>query len=116
MKNINWKYLIITLGLFSCEGVVGGSGYVFTTDKEPLDSVKVIIFLNDKVHDSTYSDNKGFFRGTEFVGCVPNCPEVKFKFKKAGFETKIFDFEKYWAETGQQPHLEDNLTILLTKD
>lgn len=108
--------LLTCLLVLSCEGIVGGDGYVHSNvDDHPLDSVIVVIYLDEKLYDSTYTDNNGFFQASEFVGCVPNCPNVKLEFKKKGYKTMRLDFQKYWKETNQSPHLEDSLRIELTK-
>jgi hypothetical protein len=108
-------FISINLLFFSCEGIVGGDGYVYSSEGNiPLDSVTVVIYLDEKVHNTTYSESNGFFRGSEFVGCVPNCPTVKLEFRKQGYKSRILDFKKYFKETDQDMQL-DSLIVILEK-
>jgi len=101
--------------LTSCEGIVGGDGKIYSsTTKEPLDSVEVMLYLNGHPQELTYSDSTGFFRGSEFVGCVPSCPDAIVKLKKNGFETMTIDFKKFWKENEFNSQTRDNMKIFLT--
>lgn len=119
MKKI-FQYYILFTSLFllpSCEGIVGGDGYLYDSKtKYPIKGVRVILFLNDKAHDTCYSDEKGFFRGSKFVGCVPNCPCAKLVMTKDSFKTMTINFKEYWTKNNYGPKLQDSLTIFLERD
>jgi hypothetical protein len=87
-------FLLIAYGLIGCEGIVGGDGYVYASSTmKPLNNVKVFIYHNNHLNDSTITDSLGFYRGGRFVGCVPKCPSVKIKYIKDGFITMTIDFD-----------------------
>jgi hypothetical protein len=106
--------IILVCALTACEGIVGGDGRIYSlVTKDPLDSVEVVLYLNDHAGTPTYSDQSGFFRGSKFVGCVPSCPDAKVELKKDGYETKIIDFNEFWKENEYNPHLRDSLVIFM---
>lgn len=96
------KYICFTIafffiiGLTSCEGIVGDSGHVYSmSTKEPLDSVKITLLIDNLSSQMTYTDSTGYFENTRFVGCTPKCPNSKLKFVKKGYKTLLIDVEKY---------------------
>lgn len=111
-------FVLIFFGLLStmlaCEGVVGGDGYIYNSKTNiPLSEVKVVFFLNNKVQDSCYSDEKGFFRASLFVGCVPRCPSAKISLTKNGFKSLTVDFDEYWKNNDYNSISRDSLILHL---
>lgn len=100
--------------MFGCEGIVGGDGYIYNSRTSvPLAKVKVVLLLNNKVKDSCYSDEKGFFWGSQFVGCVPTCPSAKIVLTKDGFKSLTIDFDEYWKSHEYNPTIRDSLILHL---
>lgn len=101
--------------LLACEGIVGGDGHIYDSKtKLPLKGVKVVLLLDDNIADSCYSDEQGFFRGSLFVGCVPNCPDAKIVLTKDGFDVLTIDFDEYWEKHNHNPVSKDSLILHLT--
>jgi hypothetical protein len=91
---ITFSFLLLVFGPIGCEGIVGGDGYVYASNTmKPLNNVKVLIYLNNHLNDSTLTDSLGFYRGGKFVGCVPKCPSTKMMFIKDGYFTTSVDFD-----------------------
>ena len=100
--------------VLACEGVVGGDGCIYNSKTNtPLEHVKVVFLLDDKVRDSCYFDEKGFFRGSEFVGCVPKCPNAKIILTKEGFRMLTIDFDEYWDKNAYGRVSRDSLILYL---
>ncbi len=100
--------------MLACEGIVGGDGYIYNLKTNiPIKDVKVVLLINDKVRDSCYSDEKGFFKGSIFVGCVPKFPNAKIILTKDGFNMLSIDFEKYWEENSNNIISRDSLILHL---
>ena len=103
---------LIPMFLTACEGIVGGDGTVIEkVSKEPIEGVQVILYLDGHPHDTSISDSLGQFRGSEFVGCVPDCPKATIKLTKPRYKSKVIDFEEFWKENAFDPSLRDNLTV-----
>ena len=117
MKKIIKTISIYTLIIFlftSCEGIVGDDGYIFSTEtKKPIENAMVILFLNDKPSDTSYTDKNGFFKATDFVGCVPNCPTAKILISKKNYFSKKIDINKYWKKN--KPQINMNLYLVPKK-
>lgn len=114
---INYTLVAFIFFLISCEGIVGGDGYLYDSKtKVPLKDVQVVLFLNDNPHDTCVSDSTGFFRGSEFVGCVPDCPCAKIVISKDSFITKTIDFNEYWKKNDYSHKLRDSIIIFLNRN
>jgi hypothetical protein len=101
--------------LTACEGIVGGDVNIYSVDtKKPLDSVRVVLYLNDTPVDTSLSDDMGYFRGSRFVGCVPSCPDATLIITKDGYETKTIDFKKYFEEQEFSSLARDSMKVFLT--
>jgi hypothetical protein len=110
-------FLTLISLLTSCEGIVGGSGYVYdTTTKNPLKGVRVVLLLNDNPCDTNYSDKRGFFKGGRFVGCVPRCPCAKIILTKDSFKSLTVDFDEYWKNNSYNWRLRDSMRVFLERD
>lgn len=95
-KNV---FLSLILVLTSCEGIVGGDGYLYDSKtKKPIKNVRVVLHLNDVARDTCYSNEMGFFSGSQFVGCVPNCPCAKIIMTKDSFKTLVINFDEDWIK------------------
>nr|WP_294859181.1 hypothetical protein [uncultured Fluviicola sp.] len=98
MKFIKQGFIIAAGFLMaSCEGVVGSSGYVYSSKtNKPLGDVSVELYVDQKKTDAISTKADGYFVADEFVGCVPKCPCAKLVFLKSGFKPKeIPDVEAY---------------------
>ncbi len=88
-------FLVAASVISSCEGIVGDEADVYDTKtQQPLKDVKVIHYLDDRPHDTTFTDNKGTFDAGIFVGCVPECPTAKVVLSKEGFHTVTYVFKE----------------------
>ncbi len=88
VKNFCIFYLLILL--VSCEGIIHGDGKIISAINQlPIDSVKINWF--DKI---VYSDKNGNFSFHEFVGCVPECPDLELVLTKQGYESKYINLSK----------------------
>ncbi|TCC93271.1 hypothetical protein EZ428_00415 [Pedobacter frigiditerrae] len=111
-------FTIVFFGLLTimlaCEGIVGGDGYIYNSKTNiPLAEVKVVLLLNNKAQDSCYSNEKGFFRASQFVGCVPKCPNAKILLTKDGFKSLAIDFDEYWKSNDYNSISRDSLILYL---
>jgi len=83
--------LILTLGIYSCEGMRCAEGVV--KDKAtglPLDSVYVKVASNDRYEK--YTDSTGAFDACNpFGGCVPKCRDIMIEFSKPGYKNVILE-------------------------
>ncbi|MEB2782992.1 hypothetical protein U3A58_21640 [Algoriphagus sp. C2-6-M1] len=110
MKNrLLTKILSLTLWtlLFSCEGVVRGTGKVISSlDKLPIDSVRIKWGANE-----TFTDSLGHFEIGEFVGCPTGCPDLELVLTKVGYETRYVNV----TEENQGLIYVENITIELNQ-
>lgn len=60
-------FLTLAIGLVSCESIVGGNGYIYSIDNNPIDSVTVVIYLDGKISESTLSEGNVFFEGVNLL-------------------------------------------------
>lgn len=116
MVNISRIKMLALAGLVvltsACEGIVGADGYVYDSRTNlPLKDVKVVMLLNNFRRDSCYSNDKGYFTGSEFVGCVPSCPDAKLVLTKEGFKELVIDFNEYWDKN---EYNRDSITLHLS--
>ncbi len=88
LQNLCIFSLIILLT--SCEGIIQGDGKIISaTNQLPIDSVKISWFRK-----IVYSDKNGNFSFHEFVGCVPECPDLELVLTKQGYEAKYLNLSK----------------------
>ena len=101
MKNL--FYFLIILIITSCEGIMGGKGFVYSVkEMAPLERVKIIFFVDDEPVDTTYSDANGYFIMEKLVGCVPDCPESKLVFGKEKFKELTIEInDNFYREYNQ---------------
>ena len=106
-----------TLLLISCEGVVGGDGYIIDSEsKQPIEGVEVILYLNEYPEDTSISNKEGYFTGSQFVGCIP-CPDAKISLSNKDYKTVTIDFNKFWELNKYNTQLrKDSLTIEMEKN
>lgn len=95
--------------------MLGGNGYIYSQRNEPVENVLVMIYHDNEVIDSTYSDSTGFFRGVRFEKCF-FCPSVKYTFKKDKYKTTTLDIGEYMRNQrdSRQPKW-DSLVVVLTE-
>lgn len=93
---MRFKLIFISLLIVGCEGLVGSDGKVIDSKtNEPISGVSVFHYLDGKMNLITFSDRYGKFIGSQFVGCVPKCPNAKLVFKKNNYYSKTVDFSKF---------------------
>lgn len=69
--------------------------YVYSAqDNLPLKNVQIILYINDKSIDTTFTDKEGYFTQEKLVGCVPNCPNGKLVFMKNGFNNIVIEINE----------------------
>ena len=116
MVNISRIRMLLLAGLVvltsACEGIVGADGYVYDARTNlPLKDVKALLLLDGNRVDSCYSNDKGYFTGSRFVGCVPSCPNAKLALTKEGFKDLVIDFNEYWDNN---EYNRDSITLHLS--
>jgi len=117
MKKVIFNIMFFGLLTFllACEGIVGGDGHVYDSQtKLPLKGVKVVLQLDGNIADSCYSDEQGFFTGSRFVGCVPDCPDARIVLTKDGFDMLAIDFDEYREKNNYNSVSKDSLILYLT--
>jgi len=113
--------LIMTLN--SCDQIwyindkikIGGSGYIYSTTGNNLNSVTVIVYHDADLVDSTYSDSIGFFDGTNWERCLI-CPSVSYDFKKTGYKSKTLEVAEYVRSKGYGRVNLDSIVVILEKE
>jgi len=77
---------LIACSLSGCESVLNFQGTIYSSlSNLPIDSVQLVIILNDEPVDTIYTDNSGRFKAGRVVSCIPRCPKVKLHLSKNGY-------------------------------
>jgi hypothetical protein len=85
-------FLLILTIFYGCEGIVEGTGKVVSSvDNKPLENVLVIWTNTD---DSCRTDSLGNFTIGSFVGCIPECPQLRLLFHKPGYKNQYLNLSE----------------------
>ncbi len=87
---LNNLYILLFFLISSCEGIIQGKGKIISASSQlPIDSVKIDWFGRVE-----YSDKNGNFSSSQFVGCVPSCPDLELILIKEGYQSKYVNLTK----------------------